>query len=159
MEKFIQPFIDVSKSVFEEFLGTNLSEGRPYLVESGAASDGDISAIIGLSGEARGAVVISMKKDLAIEITGILTGAQHNDLDDDVVDAVGEIVNIIAGNVKKKLENEFNRLVISLPSIVQGKNHVIRWPGIHARFIRIPFEIFNKSTFNLSVAIEAGGIV
>jgi len=156
MENYIQQFIDVCKKVFQDFLGAELSEGRPYLVESGATAEGDISAIIGLTGEARGAVVISMKTDLAAKITGMLTGLVHNDIDDDVVDVIGEIVNMIAGNVKKNLENDFRHLVISLPSFVQGQNHVIRWPGIQARFIRIPFGIFNDFTFNLSVAIEAG---
>ena len=156
MELNIQPFIHVCKKVFRDFLGAELSEGRPYLVDSGATAEGDISAIIGLTGEARGAVVISMKTDLAAKITSMLTGLEYNDLDDDVVDAIGEIVNIIAGNVKKDLENDF-RLIISLPSIVQGQNHIIRWPGIQARFIRIPFKILNDYTFNLSVAIEAGG--
>ena len=157
MENYIQQFIDVCKKVFQDFLEAELIEGRPYLVEAGANAEGDISAIIGLSGEARGAVVISMNKDLATKITEILTGSKHDDLDADVVDAIGEIVNIIAGNVKKNLEDDFRRLVISLPSIVEGKTHIIRWPGIQARFIRIPFTIFNELTFSLSVAIEAGG--
>ena|GEM_PF-166122 len=154
MDKTIKPFIDVCKNVFKELVGTTLHEGRPYFVESGAVAEGDISAIIGLTGEARGAVVISMKTDVAAKITDKLTGTSHGGLDDDVVDAIGEIVNIISGNVKKSLENDF-RLVISLPSIVQGQNHIIRWPGIQARFIRIPFKIFNNSTFYLSVAIES----
>ncbi|MDR2485383.1 MAG: chemotaxis protein CheX [Treponema sp.] len=154
MEKYIQPFIDVCKNVFQDFLGTGLAEERPYFAETSATMEWDISAVIGLTGEARGAVVISMKTDLAIQLTGILTGAKHKDVDDDVVDAIGEIVNIIAGNVKKNLEEAF-RLVISLPTIIQGKQHTIKWPNNQARIICIPFKIFDNETFNLSVAIEA----
>ena len=154
MEKYIQPFIDVCKSVFKDFVGAELTEERPHFAEAGAIMEWDISAIIGLTGEARGAVVISMKKELAMKLTEILTGVDHNDVDDDVVDAIGEIVNIIAGNVKKNLEEAF-RLVISLPTIVQGKEHSIKWPGNQARIICIPFRIFPDTTFNLSVAIEA----
>jgi chemotaxis protein CheX len=154
MEKYIQPFIDVSKSVFKEFIGSDLTADRPYFVDINAALDWDISAIIGLTGEARGAVVISMKKELALKLTDILTGASHVDLDDEVVDAVGEIVNIIAGNVKKNLEDAF-RLVISLPTIVQGQEHAIKWPHGQARIICIPFTIFENDAFTLSVAIES----
>ena len=153
MEKYVRPFVDVCKNVFNEFLGYDLTEGRPYMVESGATSEGDVSAIIGLTGEARGVVVISLKTDMAAKITGELTGMEHKDVDDDVVDAIGEIVNIIAGNVKRTLENEI-RLIISLPSIIQGTNHVIRWPGIRGRYIRIPFTLNNEFLFNLSMAIE-----
>jgi len=114
----------------------------------------DISGIIGLTGEARGAVVISMKKELAINLTTILTGTEHKGFDDDVVDAVGEIINIIAGNVKQELEDAY-RLVISLPTIVRGKEHSIKWPNNQARVICIPFGIRDGDDFTLSVALES----
>ncbi|MDR0719594.1 MAG: chemotaxis protein CheX [Treponema sp.] len=154
MEKYIQPFIDVCKNVFKEFIGSDLTAGRPYFADAGAITDWDISAIIGLTGEARGAVVISMKEGLAVKITDILSGTRHTALDDEAVDAVGEIVNIIAGNVKKNLEESF-RLIISLPTIVQGTGYEVKWPHDLARIICIPFTIFENDVFNLSVAIES----
>ncbi|MDR1933735.1 MAG: chemotaxis protein CheX [Spirochaetales bacterium] len=159
MEQYIQPFIDVSVDVFKEFLGCAITAERPYLEEKNAVNAWDISAIIGLTGEARGAVVISMKTNLAAKLTDILTGTNHTGLDDEVVDAIGEIVNIIAGNVKRWLEEAF-RLVISLPTIVQGPEHSIKWPHDQARIVCIPFRIFENQVFNLSVAIEAvkGGV-
>jgi chemotaxis protein CheX len=154
MEQYIQPFVEVTKNVFREFMGTEPGVGRPYFAQKDAANDWDISAVIGLTGEARGAVVISMKTSLVLRITDSLTGTTHQTVDDEVVDAVGEIVNIIAGNAKKGLEESF-KLVISLPTIIQGKNHSIKWPSEQARIICIPFTIFETEIFNLSVAIEA----
>jgi chemotaxis protein CheX len=154
MEKYIQPFIDTTQNVFKEFVGTEAVVDRPFFVEKDAVADWDISAVIGLTGEARGAVVISMKNSLAIKITDLLTGSTHTTLDDDVVDAIGEIVNIVAGNVKKGLEEAF-RLVISLPTIITGKEHSIKWPNDSARIICIPFTAFGNESFALSVAIEA----
>jgi chemotaxis protein CheX len=154
VEKYIQPFIDVCKKVFSEFVGCELTAERPYFANKDTINEWDISSIIGLTGEARGAVVISMKKDLAVQITGILTGSKQEVSNDEVVDAVGEIINIIAGNVKKDLEEAF-RLVISLPTIVQGKEHTVQWPNSQARIICIPFKIFETGKFVLSVAIEA----
>jgi chemotaxis protein CheX len=154
MERYIQPFVDVCKNVFKEFLGAELTAGRPYFSDKDVAHDWDVSAVIGLTGEARGAVVISLKTDLAVRLTGILTGSEHKELDDEVIDAVGELVNIIAGNAKKGLEESF-RLVISLPTIVQGPNHTINWSSEKARIITIPFAIFESGAFVLSVAIES----
>jgi chemotaxis protein CheX len=154
MEQYIQPFIDVCKNVFKEFVGTDLIVERPYFSEKSAENEWDVSAVIGLTGEARGAVVISMKQELAVKLTDTLTGASHNAMDDEVVDAIGEIVNIIAGNAKQGLEEAF-RLVISLPTIVQGKEHLVRWPNSQARIICIPFRIYDDDIFNLAVAIEA----
>ncbi len=153
MEKYIQPFVDVCESVFRDFIGQELVTERPHFADKNDPHDWDISAIIGLTGEARGAVVISMKKNLALKLTGVLTGSEHPDLDDEVVDAIGEIINIIAGNAKRGLEESF-RLVISLPTIVRGRGHTILWPNDQARIICIPFRIFDSETFCLSVAIE-----
>jgi chemotaxis protein CheX len=153
MERYIKPFVDVCVTVFKDFIGCDLTAGHPYFENKNAPQDWDISAIIGLTGEARGAVVISMKKELAVKLTGLLTGLEHKDLDEEVVDAIGEIVNIIAGNVKRELEEAF-RLVISLPSIVEGRGHTIKWPTNLARIMCIPFTVFEHS-FCLSVAIES----
>jgi CheY-specific phosphatase CheX len=68
--------------------------------------------------EARGVVVLSFYDEMAIGITERLTGKVIRNFTDDVVDAVGELVNIIAGNAKAGLEDY--KLMISLPSIIQG---------------------------------------
>jgi chemotaxis protein CheX len=154
MEQYIQPFIDVCKNVFREFVGCELTAERPYFAGQDTVDQWDLSAVIGLTGEARGAVVISMKTELALRLTSMLTGARHYSLDEDVVDAIGEIINIIAGNAKKGLEEAF-RLIISLPTIIEGSKHSIKWPNSQARVICIPFNVFEKDSFFLSVAIEA----
>jgi chemotaxis protein CheX len=154
MEQYIQPFIDVTKSAFKDFLGAEVSVGRPFFSRKDTPNECEISGIIGLSGEARGAVVIGMKSALAIRLTDMLTGTAHSAIDDDVVDAIGEIVNIMSGNAKKGLEEAF-RLVISLPSIVKGPGHEIKWPHEQARIMCIPCSIFGSDSFTLSVAIES----
>ncbi|GHV94850.1 chemotaxis protein CheX [Spirochaetia bacterium] len=154
MKQYIQPFIKVCTNVFRDLIGQELKAELPYFINKDEEHEWDVSAIIGLTGEARGAVVISMKGALAVKLTGILTGKEHNTMDNEVVDAIGEIVNIIAGNVKQELEGAF-KLVISLPTIVKGKEHTIAWPNSHARIICIPFTIFNVETFGLAVALEA----
>ncbi|MDR0643785.1 MAG: chemotaxis protein CheX [Treponema sp.] len=153
MEQYIKPFVDVCMDVFKQFIGCEIVVKTPYFSEKDSIEGGDISAVIGFTGEARGAVIVSMQKEVAIKLTDILTGSQHLVVDDDVLDAVGEIVNIIAGNVKQKLE-EAMKMVISLPTIVEGAGHVIRWPGNQARLLCIPFKIFEDDVFTLLVAIE-----
>jgi chemotaxis protein CheX len=154
MEEYIEPFITVCTSVFRDFLGLTLEAEYPFFITREQTQDWDLSALIGISGEARGAVALSLKKELALAITGKLTGKTHTTLDEEVVDAIGEIVNIIAGNVKEKLEEHFN-LVISLPSIIKGKGHEIIWSGTHIRIMCIPFTLLENHKIHLSVAISS----
>jgi len=154
MEQYIQPFINVCEKIFREFCRTEIRAGRVFFVAKNEYETiWDISGIIGLSGEATGAVVISMKEESAFEVTRILTGKVYNSLDADVTDAVGEIINIIAGNVKKDMEDEL-RVKISLPSIIKGKAHSIVWPSEKTRIICIPFSIFGNQEICLSIAVD-----
>jgi chemotaxis protein CheX len=154
VEKYIQPFIKVCEAVFRDFCQTEVTPGRVFFIEREEFQrNWDISGIIGLSGEAKGAVAISLKAASATKIADILTGTVHDHLDADVADAVGEIINIISGNVKKDLEDAF-RLSISLPTIVRGAAHAVIWPSEKTRIICIPFSIFNDQELCLSIAID-----
>ena len=154
MEQYIQPFIKVCETVFRDFCQTEVKAGRVFFVAKDEyESNWDISGIIGLSGEASGAVAISLKDITAFRVTKILTGTEHNSLDPDVTDAIGEIINIIAGNVKKDFEESL-RIKISLPTIVKGKAHSIVWPSEKTRIICIPFSIFENQELCLSVAVD-----
>jgi chemotaxis protein CheX len=156
MEKYIQSFIDVTKNVFRGLINEEIEADRPYFSNQASYTNWDISGVIGITGEARGAVVISLKNRLALKLTEILTGKTHNSIDDEVVDSVGEIINIIAGNMKLDFEKEY-RLVISLPTVVHGNDHTIQWPYQGAHIICIPFKIFRDDIFFLAVAIDAAG--
>ena len=154
MEQYIQPFIKVCETVFHDFCKTEVKAGRVFFVAKDEyVASWDISGIIGLSGEASGAVAISLKENTACKVTSILTGEEHSTFDSDVTDAVGEIINIITGNVKKHFEEEM-KIKISLPSIIKGKAHSIVWPSEKTRIICIPFAIFENQEFCLSVAVD-----
>jgi chemotaxis protein CheX len=153
MEQYIQPFIQVSTQVFKELLNCDLTPDRAYFIGKEAFLDWDISGVIALTGEVRGIVAISMKFSTAEKITRILTGTKDEISHADMVDAVGEIVNIIAGNVKKNLEDMF-RIVISLPKVIHGKAHSVVIPDERTRMLCIPFSIFDNESISLSININ-----
>ena len=154
MEKFIQPFIATCEKVFAEFCQTTVkSSGIFFASKDEYESRWDISGVIGMTGEAQGAIAISMRDATALKITKVLTGKDHKSIDDDVTDAIGEIVNIIAGNVKRDFEEDL-RIKISLPSIIKGKAHSIVWPSSKTRIVCISFSIFEDQELCLSVAVD-----
>lgn len=146
----IEPFIDATVAMFREMLGMEVEYLTPYLLDKDSKHDWDISGIIGIAGDAKGVVVISFSATLAAEVTSQLVGREVAADDPDVVDAVGELVNIVAGNAKKGLEQY--RLNISLPSIVRGVNHRVAW-HTDASIVGIPFRV-SAGKFHLSVGLE-----
>jgi chemotaxis protein CheX len=135
--EYINPFVAATQNVFRMMMNTEITAGKPYLFDPlvGAHSY-DISGIIGLSGETTGAVVLSFTKLCALKVVSEFQGEEVKIFDQIVVDAIGEIINIVAGNAKKDLKDF--KLNISLPSVVTGHSHRLNWPtGVPV--IMIPF--------------------
>jgi len=153
LTKYVEAFVEVTVNTFSEFVGVEISPKHPHFLDPEKGFEWDISAVIGLSGAVRGAVIISMKTDLAIKLTDLLTGTEHTEIDADVVDAIGEINNIIAGNIKPKIPNG-EKIVISIPTIIKGKEHSIAWPSKQTRILCIPHKAYDNDIFHLMVAIE-----
>jgi chemotaxis protein CheX len=153
LQNYVEPFVEVTVNTFKEFVGVEVSPRHPHFLDPDKAFEWDISAVIGLSGVVKGAVIVSMKADLAVKLTDLLTGSEHSALDADVIDAIGEINNIIAGNIKPKVPNG-DRIVISIPTIIKGKEHSIAWPSKQTRILCIPHKAFDNDIFHLMVAIE-----
>jgi chemotaxis protein CheX len=153
MLDYINSFIKVCTMVFKEFAACDIKADKVMFISKKEFQEWEISGIITMSGSAHGLAVISMKSVTAIKITNYLTGGHHSFLDDEVVDAIGEIINIIAGNIKKELEDEY-RLKISLPRVIKKKAHFVVWPTDRERLISIPFKIYDNETICLSIGID-----
>nr|AGS51586.1 chemotaxis protein CheX [uncultured bacterium contig00010] len=150
---YVEPFVEVTVNTFKEFIGVEVSPRHPHFLDPDKGLEWDISAVIGLSGVVRGAVIVSMKNALALKLTSILTGQEYTEIDVDVMDAIGEINNIIAGNIKPKIPNG-DKIVISIPTIIRGKEHSIAWPSKQTRILCIPHKAFENDIFHLMVAID-----
>lgn len=149
--KYLDPFIEATQGVFKEFFSVEPILKTPYLIDRKQPYSWDLTSVIGIAGDSRGVVVISFTEALARDLTARLSSLNGQPTMDDVVDTIGEVVNIIAGNAKKGLEEY--RLVISLPSIIRGTSHELSWPGKHTAIIGIPFEL-PMGEFLLAVGLE-----
>jgi chemotaxis protein CheX len=123
--RHMQPFIDETINTFEVMLGITPEEKE---LETKDFPDGtyDISAIIGISGSGTGAVVVSFPEDVACGVVSRMLGEELGELNQDVTDGIGELVNIITGNAKRGLVKfGFADLSLSLPNVVVGKHRTV----------------------------------
>lgn len=131
----INPFILSNLETFTKMVGVEAKPGKPVLKQA-ARLDYDISGIIGLSGKVIGSVALSFPEKTALAVCNKFMSADLKEMNAEILDAVGELINIVAGNAKKGL-TEFN-IEISLPSVIVGRNHRIVEPKGCLGFI-IPF--------------------
>jgi len=151
--EWINAFILATRDTFSKMLKLNVEAGKPYILTE-KMNIKDISGMIGLSGTIKGAVVIGFPEKGAIKTANIFLGEKFTQLGPDISDAVGELVNIIAGYVKKFIQNE--RFGISLPSIARGPKHMVYMPKYAAPTIVIPFNCPEVGVFVLEAALTEG---
>lgn len=82
-----------------------------------------ISGVIGLAGTHRGVLAIHLPDKVAIGITESFLGMDVAEIDEDVEDAVGELANMLGGNVKAILSENGRDIELSLPTTIKGKQY------------------------------------
>ncbi len=91
-----------------------------------------VTGSISLTGAWRGAVLVECPLEEAFFLTSRMVGVPlPSDLTDDVRDAVGELANMVGGNLKSVLPAG---VALSLPSVVSGSNYRLVFP--YAKKIR-----------------------
>ena len=86
----------------------------------------DLSVVIGLVGRRTGTVTLNVSQRATLYLASQFTGSELAAVDEEVFDAVGEITNIIAGNLKAELSTDDYQITnISCPSIVMGGDYLV----------------------------------
>lgn len=144
--EFSKPFIDAIKNVFETMVFANLDTQKPS-IKTDDISRGDISAILGLSGEIekngtklqyKAMLVISFPYETYFKVAGAMLGETYTSYVPDIHDLGGEIVNMVVGNAKRTLKTMGYTSNMAIPSMIEGKSHSIKYPtGTHV--VLIPF--------------------
>jgi chemotaxis protein CheX len=132
---YVNPFISATINFYKTMLKTDVVPGAPMLKQNTTPTH-DVSGIIGLSGEAQGAIALSFPKVVALKVVSAMLGTEIKIVGPELTDGIGEVVNIIAGNAKGDL-SAFN-LSISLPNVIIGKDHSVVGPS-GAPMIIVPF--------------------
>jgi chemotaxis protein CheX len=133
---YINPFISSTIDTFKTMLHADISPGKPRIKE-GSAPTFDISGVIGLSGDAIGAIALSFPKLVSLKIVSALLGMPVKVVGPELTDGIGELANIISGYAKQGLKEY--KLSISLPNVIVGKGHTIAAPtGVPT--VIVPFD-------------------
>jgi len=132
-----------TEEVFSTMLGIELAAGEPYQRPSKPEPTNGVVALIGLTGKWVGTGSISCTGDFARKISGQLLMSEFASIDQEVLDAMGEVTNMIIGSFKNALEAEVGMLDMSIPVVVFGHNFTAT--SIHrADWIVVPFDCGNE---------------
>jgi len=121
-EQFIQPFVESAENVFSTMLGMAPTWSRTYQKTDNSAF-AEISAVMGTSeGGAEGLMTVSLPVAIAKKVGGGFLGMEVTELTDDVKECIGELLNMIAGGAKAKLEGTAFFFKLSIPTVILGQH-------------------------------------
>ena len=150
---YVTAFIEATQNVFQTMLRQDVSFGKPVPGRLPHLQN-DVSAIIGMTGDVVGTVVLRLSAATASKIVECFVGSPIDIKNDDFADAVGELVNMISGGAKAKFDGQQVR--ISCPSVVIGQGHTVQQPS-GSVCISIPCES-SCGGFSVDVSIKKVGV-
>jgi chemotaxis protein CheX len=86
-----------------------------------------LTGCVHITGEWRGAVLVEASDELSREAASAMFATPVADLSaDEIADSLGELANMIGGNVKSLLPGPST---LSTPTVAQGPAYMLRMPG------------------------------
>lgn len=125
MDNFSEINDKVIESTIEIFTGMVMMEisvaGEP-LATLGSLED-SITGMVGLAGIHKGVLAVHFPKQVALDVTSSFLGMEVEEINADVQDAIGEIANMLGGNLKTILSDRGKDIMLSLPSTISGSQY------------------------------------
>lgn len=144
--------------VFATMLSTEVESGAALTERSiAAAPTSGLVSLVGLAGNWSGTGSLACTGALACKLASAFLMAEYDSINDEVLDAVGEISNMIIGNVKTILEEKGGPMGLSTPTVIFGRNFQTRSSRNHEWTV-VPFTVMGESLFvQLSLAPNREG--
>ncbi len=120
-----RPFIQATVNILSTMANMEATAGTPF-VKKGNAARGDVSAIVGVTGDKTGTIAVSFTRACAIALVKGMLGDDVQDILQDTQDAVGEVTNMVSGQARAALAAMGISLQGSTPTVIVGDGHLIR---------------------------------
>lgn len=152
--KLVQPFIDATIKVIETMAFITPKVGD-ICVWDNERTVGEVVGIIGLSNadeKIKGFMSIGFTEASIVQVVSSMLGEEFPAICDEVREAVGEIANMISGQMRQGLSAQGIKLQASLPSVVSGKDLIMEG-SLKRPSIMVKFSV-DKGPFEVGICIE-----
>ncbi len=113
--------IESTKEIFSSMVMMEISV-KEIMTDHGPLND-TITGMIGLAGTHKGVLAVHIPYGVAMAITSSFLMMDVTEINEDVHDAVGEIANMLGGNVKTILSDNGRDIDLSLPTTIAGSEY------------------------------------
>jgi chemotaxis protein CheX len=120
--EIINPFLVSTVNVLQTMARLKATPGKPS-VKDNNRSWGVVSGVIGMaSDKLKGHMVVSFEERCILKVVSNMFNEEIPTINKDVVDAVGEITNMICGGAKTALSEMGTSFNMAIPLVISGKD-------------------------------------
>jgi chemotaxis protein CheX len=147
----VPKIVDATVEIFTGMVMMEISQDQEPTKELGPLKN-SITGMVGLAGTHKGMLAVHFPNALALAITTSFLGMEVEEMNEDVQDAIGEIANMLGGNVKTILSDKGKDIQLSLPSTISGEEYRLM-PQDEVDMVVIPFTA-PAGTFHVELELE-----
>ncbi len=148
---YIEPIIESAVSVLAEFTAAPVERGDMKLHGNSSASK-EVAAIIGMTGDVDGRVIIEMDDATAVAMAGIMSREPFKTLDRLALDCLMELANVMAARAVSSLNDRGFLFRLTPPLIFTGDNLAF-FSNLNLETLVIPLRT-KAGDLNLNVSLR-----
>jgi len=149
--EYINPFIESSQSIINQTTGLSPILGKVY-IKKAPYTGKNVLVLIGLIGDIKGSVVISLKNELACKIaSAMMMGMPVPELNELAKSAISELCNMILGNTASIFYKNNINIDITPPTVLTGEN--INLTPSESTVVCVPLHL-NDDTIEIDISYK-----
>ncbi len=146
----INPFLMASSKILKEVCFIEPKVGKPFIREP-IFLDNTLLIIIGFTGKMKGQVMISFKKDIALDIASKMIMMPITEMNEFAMSAISELGNMILGNTATIFSTQGIEIDITPPTIGTG---TMSFSYTYTKNICIPLVYEENKEIDINIAIK-----
>lgn len=147
----INSIIDGVKKTLTTMASTDTTCGKPF-VETKNVARGEVAGVVGMvSKQYKATLTLTFPKKAILTILENMLGEKHEEINNEVFDAVGELTNMIYGSAKATMNDLGYDFEMAIPTVIKGQFVMLQ----HAKStsLVIPFKINETNEFFIEISI------
>lgn len=143
METVALDITESTKTLFETMLMMDLKYDGSSLVDETQIKT-DVIGMVSFTGKYHGVIALFCSKQFALKVASNMLMTEMTGFTSEVKDAIGEVSNMIAGNVKTKLTAQYGDMHLSIPIVIAGEGLSITAVNNHPVVADTTLSCFSK---------------
>ena len=134
----VNPFVEGALHILDTTAFVKVKPENPFLKEN-ILPQGDITGILEISGDLQGSAAVSFSEKCILGIVSAMFGEDMIEINEEIIDAVGEISNMIAGHVTTKIAELDKKVKVKFIKVCQGADQHIDHVKDGGQILVLPF--------------------